>query len=191
MVGVLALQGDFQAHGRVLRELGAEVREVRLPQELDGLDGLVIPGGESTTIGKLLIEYGLMGPLRERTRAGWPVFGTCAGAILLAQDIGGLDQPLIGGLDVRVERNSFGRQIDSFETSLHFPALGKEPVPAVFIRAPRILGAGPGVDVLATLPDGTHAAVRQGRLLATTFHPELTRDRRVHRYFLDVLGGDG
>lgn len=190
-IGVLALQGAFIEHAAALRALGADVREVRLPRDLDGLDGLVIPGGESTTMGKLLVEYELLSPLRERVARGWPVFGTCAGAILLANDIGGLDQPLIGGLDAQVERNSFGRQIDSFETDLPAPALGAEPVHAIFIRAPRIRAVGSGVQILATLPDGSCAMVRQGRILATTFHPELTADRRVHQYFLSLVSGSG
>lgn len=195
-IGVLALQGDFREHIQMLRALGVEAREVRQAQELAGLDGLIIPGGESTTIGKLAVEYGLLEPIRALVEAGKPVWGTCAGMIVLAKDVG-MRQPLVGAMDVRVKRNAFGRQVDSFETELHVPALAKvgngaEPKPfhAIFIRAPLLEAVGPGVEVLAKLDDGTIVAARQGNLLATSFHPELTNDTRFHRYFLENLTED-
>jgi 5'-phosphate synthase pdxT subunit len=187
-IGVLALQGDFAEHILKLSGLGVETAEVRLPADLDGLAGLILPGGESTTIGKLAADFGLDEPLREfsRTRAVW---GTCAGAIFLARDAG-RKQPLLGVMDITVERNAFGRQVNSFEADLDIPALSlngsrsEGPVHAVFIRAPAIRQTGPGVEVLARLPDGTIVAARQGRWLATCFHTELTTDNRLHRYFL-------
>src|SRR5439155_2222219 len=154
-IGVLALQGAFIEHVKALRALGAQAREVRLPSDLDGLDGLILPGGESTSIGKLLVEYDLLEPVRAWAEAGRPLYGTCAGAILLARDIGGLDQPLIGVLDIEVERNAFGRQLQSFETDLKVPRLGPKPFHAIFIRAPAIKSVGPNVDALTSLPDGT------------------------------------
>ncbi len=194
-VGVLALQGDFREHISVLRGLGVSAREVRLPEELAGLDGLIIPGGESTTIGQLAVQYDLIDPIREMAHAGTPIWGTCAGMILLAKDIGGLDQPLIGVLDAVVQRNAFGRQVDSFETDLIVPELDRyspedqrgRPFRAVFIRAPIIKSVGKNVHVLATLEDGTIVAIRQGHLLATAFHPELTPDTRFHQYFLSMI----
>jgi pyridoxal 5'-phosphate synthase pdxT subunit len=192
-IGVLALQGDFREHVSTLRRLNdgdlgsIVVTEIRTAPQLAEVDGLVIPGGESTTIGKLLRDFGLLDPLRERVRAGLPVFGTCAGAIVLARDIGGLDQPLIGLMDITVRRNAFGRQLESFETSLVVPAIGEPPLRAVFIRAPAIVSVGPGVEVLARLPDGTIVAARQGHLLAAAFHPELTDDVRLHRYFMGLV----
>ncbi len=194
-VGVLALQGDFAEHMASLHRLasagngasGLEAREVRLPSELDAVDALILPGGESTTIGKLLVEYRLLEPLRERIADGMPVFGTCAGAIVLARDIGGLDQPLIGAMDLRVRRNAFGRQLESFETDLPVPVLGERPMHAIFIRAPAILGVGEGVEVLARLETGTIVAARQGRMLATAFHPELTDDTRLHAHFVGMI----
>jgi 5'-phosphate synthase pdxT subunit len=187
-IGVLALQGDFAEHRETLERLGAEVVEVRLPADLDGLDGLVIPGGESTTIGKLLVEYGLLDPLRERVVAGLPTLGTCAGAIVLAKDIGGLDQPLIGAMDLKVRRNAFGRQLQSFEADLPMAPLGHRPLRAIFIRAPSIESVGPQAEVLARLDDGTIVAARQGKLVATAFHPELTDDDRFHAYWLSLFG---
>jgi 5'-phosphate synthase pdxT subunit len=186
-IGVLALQGDFSEHIQILRRLGAEAVEVRLPEDLEGLDGLIIPGGESTTIGKLAMTYGLMEPLR-RFAAQKAVWGTCAGMIFMAKDIG-LDQPLLGIMDIVVQRNAFGRQVDSFETELDVPAIQNgrsEPFPAVFIRAPVLVDADQeaGVEVLARLEDGTPVAARQGQWLATSFHPELSGDSRFHRYFL-------
>jgi 5'-phosphate synthase pdxT subunit len=188
-VGVLALQGDFSEHQAVLERLGAEVRQVRLPAHLDGLSGLVIPGGESTTIGKLAVAYGLIEPLREfgRQHAMW---GTCAGAIFLSKDIH-RDQPLLELMDITVSRNAFGRQVDSFEVDLHVE-LGSQkngsarPYHAVFIRAPLIDEVRGEARALAQLPDGRIVAALQGRLLATSFHPELTDDDRFHRYFLEL-----
>ena len=192
-VGVLALQGAFLEHAAMLRGLGADAVEVRKPQQLAELDGLVMPGGESTTMGLVAERWGLVEPLRVWVRAGKPVWGTCAGMILLAdhavgQKKGG--QPLIGGLDVTVNRNYFGRQNQSFEVLLDAPVLGDGPFRAVFIRAPAILETGPAVQVLAEAPghgEQVIVAVRQGPILATAFHPELTDDARWHRLFLDVV----
>jgi len=182
--GVLALQGAFLEHERALQRVGVEAREVRLPADLEGLAGLIIPGGESTTIGKLMTTYDLVEPVREMARDGVPIWGTCAGMILLARDIGGLAQPLIGVMNITAERNAFGRQLDSFEVGVDLPALGTVPFPAVFIRAPLILAVGEDVDVLGRLADGRIVAARQANLLATAFHPELTADDRLHRYFV-------
>ncbi|MBI2942406.1 MAG: pyridoxal 5'-phosphate synthase glutaminase subunit PdxT [Chloroflexi bacterium] len=186
-IGVLALQGDFREHVAALRRLGVEASEVRLPEDLDAVDGLIIPGGESTTIGKLLVAFNLRDKLRAMIERGFPVYGTCAGVILLAKDIGGLDQPLIGTMDVRVERNAFGRQVDSFEAPVRIEGLGDQPFPAVFIRAPRIRDAGAGVAVLGRLDDGTIVAVRQGAMLGSAFHPELTDDLRFHQLFVRLV----
>jgi pyridoxal 5'-phosphate synthase pdxT subunit len=184
-IGVLALQGAFREHSEALRALGADVVEVRLPEHLDGLDGLIIPGGESTTISKLAALYGLDVAIRRFNQdAGRPVYGTCAGMIYVARDAG-RPQPVLALIDVAVERNAFGRQIDSFETDLPMPALGAAPFPAVFIRAPLIGEVGPDVEVLARLADGRPVAAQQGRVLITAFHPELTGDLRIHRYFLE------
>jgi 5'-phosphate synthase pdxT subunit len=192
-IGVLALQGAFIEHEKMLRRLGVEAVEVRLPQHLAGLDGLILPGGESTTIGKLAVEYGLLEPLRDLAANGLPMWGTCAGLILLARNVG-REQPLIGVLAVTVRRNAFGRQVDSFEADLTVPVLAdpEPPFRAVFIRAPLITRAEPGVEVLARLDNvegrnGEIVAVRQGHLLATAFHPELTDDDRFHRYFLTFV----
>ena len=185
-IGVLALQGDFAEHGTRLERLGAEPRRVRLPEDLDGLHGLIIPGGETTTFDRLLTLYGLAGPIRRLAESGVPVWGTCAGLIALADRVVGRDRPLIGGLDVDVERNAYGRQVDSFETAIDVPALGGGPFHAVFIRAPKIVGVGPGVEVLASLPANGAVAVRCGSLLGTAFHPELTSDDRFHAYFLNM-----
>lgn len=190
-VGVLALQGAFAEHLAMLRRLGVQGREVRLSGEMIGLDALILPGGESTTIGKLAVAYGLVEPIRTMVAQGKPVWGTCAGMILLAKDVGST-QPLIGCMDVVVERNAFGRQVDSFEMDLKVPVLGDAPFRSVFIRAPIIRTVGPGVQVLAALPDGRIVAARQGNTLVTAFHPELTDDDRWHRYFLgmgSVAGG--
>jgi len=194
-IGVLALQGDFAEHAKALHRLGLASRQVRLPEHLDGLDGLILPGGESTTIGKLATTFGLIEPLRTFA-AGHAVWGTCAGAIFLSVDAG-RNQPLLGLMDLRVERNAFGRQVDSFETDLPFPILEDpgRPFPCVFIRAPLIQSVGATVEVLARLaeparPGGaTIVAARQGRWLATSFHPELTSDLRFHRYFAELAGG--
>lgn len=184
-IGVLALQGAFVEHEATMGRLGMDVREVRLPEHLDGLDGLIIPGGESTTIGKLLVEWRLLDPLRARARDGFALYGSCAGAILMARDVG-REQPRLGIMDIVVERNAFGRQVDSFETPLDIPVLGDRPFPGVFIRAPKIVRVGPGVEVLGRLADGTIVAARQGRHLAVAFHAELTPDDRLHRYFLEL-----
>lgn len=182
-VGVLALQGAFIEHEQRLRGLGATVVEVRLPEDLNGLDGLIIPGGESTTIGKLATTYGLIEPLRDFARSK-PTWGTCAGMIFLARDIGMDRQPILGVMDIVVNRNAFGRQIDSFEIDLPIKGVEGGPFPAVFIRAPIITGTGPEVSVLASLDDGRIVAAQQGHLLVTAFHPELTRDSRLHAHFL-------
>lgn len=184
-VGVLALQGAFIEHKKILESLGAQVTEVRLPEHLDALDALIIPGGESTAIGKLAVTYGLLDPIRAFAQEK-PVWGTCAGMIMLARDIG-RDQPLIGVMDISVDRNAFGRQVDSFEADLDVAELGPQPFRGIFIRAPLVTGVKNGVQVLARLPDGGIVAVRQGRWLATAFHPELTRDPRFHRYFLEKV----
>jgi 5'-phosphate synthase pdxT subunit len=186
-IGVLACQGAFAEHIRLLRQIDVAAFPIRLPHEFDGLDGLIIPGGESTAIIRLIREYDLISPLSRLLDHGFPVMGTCAGMILLAKHVLEDDTPTLGLMDITVRRNAFGRQVDSFEANLDIPALGNEPYPAVFIRAPYIEAAGTGVDVLATLADGTIVAVRQGNLLATAFHPELTDDLRFHRYFLDMV----
>jgi 5'-phosphate synthase pdxT subunit len=167
--------------------MGAEAVDVRRPEQLDGIDALIVPGGESTTIGKLAAQYGIIPKLRERVAAGMPVWGTCAGAIFLAKDVPGHPHPVAGVMDITVERNAFGRQVDSFEQDIDVEGIGDRPFHAVFIRAPRIARAGPGVEVLARLDDGTIVAARQGRLLATSFHPELTGDRRLHESFLSLV----
>ncbi len=188
-VGVLALQGDFREHLAVLRGLGAEATPVRRPAELDGIDGLVIPGGESTVMDKLSRAFGLAEPLKERIADGMPVYGTCAGLIMLADRV--LDaiegQQTLGGLDVTVRRNAFGSQLDSFETDLDVPALGDEPVHAVFIRGPIVEAVGERSTPLTALEDGRVVAVEQGNLLGTAFHPEITGETRFHRYFLDKV----
>ncbi len=185
-IGVLALQGAFAEHVLRLRTLGVNAVEVRLPEQLGDLDGLIIPGGESTTIGKLAVEFGLVQPLRHFAEQR-PVWGTCAGMIFLAKDIGIDRQPILGVMDIQVNRNAFGRQLDSFETDLTIAPLGDVPFHAVFIRAPIVTGAAEGVNVLAQLEDGRIVAVRQGHLLATAFHPELTDDDRLHRYFIQMI----
>ena len=187
-IGVLALQGAFIEHIKMLRRLGVEAVEARLPQHLDQLDGLIIPGGESTTIGKLASAYGLIEPLRQFAGSK-PTWGTCAGMIFLAKDIGIDEQPILGAMDITVDRNAFGRQIDSFETDLDIAGLAGAPYHAVFIRAPVVTAIEPGVDVLARLDDGRIVAVRQGRLLATAFHPELTDDLRLHSAFCAIVKG--
>lgn len=186
-VGVFALQGDVREHVALLRLLGADVREVRTPEQLAEVAGLVIPGGESSVMDKLSRLFGLREPLRERIAVGMPVYGTCAGLIMLADRVDDAiaGQQTLGGLDVLVRRNAFGNQLDSFETDLEVPALGEPPVHAVFIRAPVVVDVGDGVDILATLPDGRIVAVEQGRLLGTSFHPEVTDESRFHQRFLD------
>ena len=179
-IGVLALQGDFAEHIAMLRSLGVDAVEIRLPAQLALIDALIIPGGESTTITRLLDIYELREPIRRLGEEGLPIWGTCAGAIVLAQQATDLDRPNLALMDIEVRRNAFGRQRDSFEEDLRIPALGDAPFHAVFIRAPIIERAGAAVDVLATLPDGTIVAAREGTLLATSFHPELTGDARFH-----------
>lgn len=203
-VGVLALQGDVREHLRALASAGAEPTVVRRPEDLDAIDGLVLPGGESTTIGKLAVTFGLLEPLQKAVAAGLPAYGSCAGMILLSDSVvdGRPDQPAIGGLDTVVRRNAFGRQVDSFEGSVEVSGVDGGPVPAVFIRAPWVESAGPDVQVLATLGTavrssttgegpgeaaGRIVAVRQGPLLATAFHPELTGDSRVHALFVEIV----
>ncbi len=191
-IGVLALQGDFREHVQMLGVLGVQAAEVRKPEQLAGLDGLIIPGGESTTIGKIARAYGLIEPLRDLAQAGLPVWGTCAGMILLAKDIG-QEAPHLGLMDIKVRRNAFGRQIESFEADLEIAGISEpgrngqgRPFHAVFIRAPLIEACGPEVTPLARLADGTIVAARQGHLRATSFHPELTADPRFHQYFLSI-----
>jgi 5'-phosphate synthase pdxT subunit len=196
LIGVFALQGDVREHLRVLTALGARAVTVRRPEELDRVDGLVLPGGESTTMAKLAVTFELMEPLQKRVAAGLPAFGSCAGMIMLADRIedGTAGQPTIGGLDVVVRRNAFGRQVDSFEADLVLDGVEGDPVHAVFIRAPWVESAGAGVTVLGRVSggpaDGRVVAVRggeDGQLLATSFHPELTGDPRVHELFLRIV----
>ena len=191
-IGVLAVQGAFIEHNKILTHIGAESVEVRLPRHLEGLDGLVIPGGESTTIGKAAHRWGLLEPIRAFAQSGRPLWGTCAGMILMAKEV--MDavpgQPILGLMDIAVRRNAFGRQVDSFEADLDIPVLGESPFHAVFIRAPLIERVRDGVEVLARLDDGAIIAARQGNLLATAFHPELTEDDRFHRYFVEEFRVD-
>lgn len=206
VVGVLALQGDVREHLRALASAGAECVPVRRPDELDAVAGLVVPGGESTTMGMLAESFGLLEPLRARVKEGMPAFGSCAGMIMLADSVldGRPGQPLVGGIDIVVRRNAFGRQVDSFEGEVDIDGLTGGPVEAVFIRAPWVESVGPGVDVLARLGSRVHSlstgagpgeeasrivAVRQGALLATAFHPELTGDVRVHALFVQIVKG--
>jgi 5'-phosphate synthase pdxT subunit len=188
MVGILALQGDFLEHEVLLHTLHVRTKQVRLPADLEHVERLIIPGGESTTIGRLLVLYDLLEPIRKRAVSGMPLWGTCAGAILLAKQIaGGKDgQPALGLMDMTAERNAFGRQIDSFETDLAIPVLGSKPFHAVFIRAPRLQSPGKAVEVLARVGADTFVALRQDNLLATSFHPELSADPRLHKYFLSL-----
>lgn len=185
-IGILALQGAFIEHQKTVERLGAEAVQVRLPQQLNDLDGLIIPGGESTTIGKLAVEYGFIDPLRAFAE-NKPTWGTCAGMIFLAKDIGVDRQPILGVMDLTVNRNAFGRQIDSFEAELDMPVIGDTPFHAVFIRAPIATAAAPGVEVMAELAPGQIVAAQQNHLLATAFHPELTDDDRLHQYFLNLV----
>jgi pyridoxal 5'-phosphate synthase pdxT subunit len=193
LVGVLALQGDVREHLRSLEAVGARAVAVRRLEQLAQVDGLVIPGGESTTMSKLAIDDGFLEPLRDARRSGMPMYGSCAGMIMLADNLTDArpDQEVIGGLDVTVRRNAFGRQIDSFEIDLDIAELGEEPFRAVFIRAPRVDAVGDGVEVLARVPDGSDAgsivAIREGRLMATAFHPELTGDHRIHELFVNCV----
>ncbi len=186
-IGVLALQGAFREHIVMLRQLGAEALPIRWPEQLKGLDGLIIPGGESTTIGKLMTEYKLGEEVQKLASEGLPLFGTCAGMILLAKRVIGLDLQPLAVIDIEVRRNAFGRQVDSFETELLIPVLGQNPFPAVFIRAPWIERAGDGVQSIAQLQDGTAVAARGENILVSAFHPELTEDTRLHEYFLNIV----
>ena len=188
-IGVLALQGDFEAHVKMLEELGVEGKAVRLPKHLENLDGIILPGGESTTIGKLMVLYGLDEPLQQKIREGLPIWGTCAGLILLARETDNAleGQPLLASMHIRVRRNAFGSQRESFETDLTVPAIGEAPFHAFFIRGPAVESVGSEVEVLATLDDGTIVAVREGHLLGTAFHPEIGGDPRFHQYFLRIV----
>jgi 5'-phosphate synthase pdxT subunit len=186
-IGILAVQGDVREHANALRDVGAEPVEVRLPRDLVGLEGLILPGGESTAMRKLIDLYGLREPIVALAHGGAPVYGTCAGMILLADRIAEGDEPVLRLLDITVERNAYGRQLDSFEADVAIPSLGDEPLHGVFIRAPVVSELGAEVEVLARDPDGRPIAVRQGRVMATAFHPELTGDRRLHRLLLELI----
>jgi 5'-phosphate synthase pdxT subunit len=186
-VGVLALQGAVREHLTAIREVGAEPVEVRLPRDLVDLDALILPGGESTTMRRLIDAYGLRDPILSLARTGAPLLGTCAGMILLADRLADGEQPLFSLLDVGVRRNGYGRQLDSFEAELDAPSMGDPPPHGVFIRAPLVTDVGPNAEVLARDPNGVPVAVRQGRVLATAFHPELTGDRRLHRLLVDMI----
>ncbi len=189
-IGVLALQGAFAEHIAILEKLKVAAIPVRLPHQLEGLDGLIIPGGESTTITKLMVHYNLKNKIIELAKQNFPIFGTCAGMIVLAAELshsGGVKPT--GVMAIKVNRNAFGRQVDSFEAEISIPALGKKPLTGVFIRAPLIESVGKEVEVLARLSDGTIVAARQGKLLVCSFHPELTDDTRFHHYFLDIIQG--
>ncbi|WP_041458904.1 pyridoxal 5'-phosphate synthase glutaminase subunit PdxT [Ammonifex degensii] len=185
-VGILALQGAFREHAQTLGRLGVETRLVRRPAELEEIEALVIPGGESTTIGRLLFEFSLVDKLLAKAKEGLPVFGTCAGMVLMAREIEGIEQRTLGLMDITVRRNAFGRQVESFEADLQIPVLGDKPFRGVFIRAPFVTRVGAGVEVLAEF-EGKPVLVRQGKLLACAFHPELTNDLRLHRYFLEEV----
>ena len=187
VVGVLALQGDFREHIEMLTMLGVVSCEVRLPSALCDLDALIIPGGESTTIARLVLQYGFLEPLRDFCASGRPVWGTCAGAILLARDVDELDRPGIQAMDIQIQRNAFGRQLQSFQSQVAIDGISDGEFPAVFIRAPAIIDVDASVEILATLPDGKIIAARQRNLLATVFHPELTTDVRLHNLFLSMI----
>ena len=189
-VGILALQGAVREHVEAVRALGAEPVLVRLPADMAGLDALILPGGESTTMRRLIDLYGLREPILAMARQGAPMLGTCAGMILMANRLADGEQPVLCLLDATVERNAYGRQLDSFEADLDMPAIGDEPLHGVFIRAPVVSELGPGVEVLARDGNGRPIAVRQGRVLATAFHPELTGDRRLHRLLLGMIERD-
>ena len=194
-IGVLALQGDFEAHLKALQkavdELGVEIeaKAIKLPAQIEGLDGIILPGGESTAIGKLMVLYGLHEPLQQKIREGFPAWGTCAGLILLADESDNAlaGQPLLASMHIQVRRNTFGSQRESFETDLSVPEIGEAPFHAFFIRGPAIESVSPKVEVLATLDDGTIVAVREGHLLGTAFHPEIGGDSRFHQYFLRIV----
>lgn len=185
-VGVLALQGDFREHREILESMGHAVAEIRKPGQLEHIDALIVPGGESTTIARLILSNGFQQPLRNFCAGGKPVWGTCAGAILLAKHVDNLDRPGIETMDIAIQRNAFGRQVDSFEADLHIQGLDGGPFRALFIRAPIFESVSPPASVIARLEDGRVVAARQGNLLATSFHPELTGDTRLHEYFLSI-----
>ena len=189
-IGVLAAQGAFIEHITILQKLDIEAWPVRLPQQLAGLDGLIIPGGESTSISKLMASYQLTDHVRQLVEDGLPVLGTCAGMILLVKRISGSNVSSLEVMDITVRRNAFGRQRESFETELSIPVLGEQPFPGVFIRAPLIEQVGEQVKILSWLTDGSGVAARQGKLLVAAFHPELTNDLRFHQYFLDIITGE-
>ena len=186
-IGVLAVQGDFAEHIASLRKLGIEPHEVRLPHQMEDLDGLIIPGGESTTLSRLMSIYDLREPVEQLCRDGKGLWGTCAGMIMMAREISEEDPVPLGLMDIGVNRNSFGRQIDSFEQDLEVAGFDGGPFRGIFIRAPGVIRVGDGVEVLASLPDGQPVAVRQDKMLASSFHPELTNDTRLHQYFLDLV----
>jgi len=186
-IGILALQGDFIEHIKVIQKLGAQTVSVRQPEQLEGLDGLIIPGGESTTILKLMHSYNLFQSIKELAESNLPIMGTCAGMVLLAKKVSNPDMNTLSLMDIEVRRNAFGRQLDSFETKIAIPLLGDELFPAVFIRAPLIEKAGADVDIIGRLPDNSIVATRQGNILALSFHPELSDDSRIHRYFIDLI----
>ncbi len=188
-IGILALQGDFIEHTDIIDKLGARPVPVRQPEQLEGLDGLIIPGGESTTMLKLMHNYNLFQPIKELAHSGLPVMGTCSGMVLLAKKVFNPDMNTLSLMDIDVRRNAFGRQVDSFETGISVPLLGDKPFPAVFIRAPLIENTGPDVDIMSRLPDSKIVAARQGNILAFSFHPELSNDSRIHRYFLEIAAG--
>jgi pyridoxal 5'-phosphate synthase pdxT subunit len=187
-IGVLALQGDYQKHIDMLQRLGVEAVPVRTADEVRELDGLIIPGGESTTIGKLMRRFGVDEAIIEKVQAGMPLYGTCAGLIMMASDIEDSDQDTLGLLDMTVRRNAFGRQVDSFETDMQIPEFGPEPIRAIFIRAPFVTEVRNGIKTLASI-NGHPVLIQQGNLLASSFHPELTDDTRLHQYFLDLVKG--
>jgi 5'-phosphate synthase pdxT subunit len=189
-IGVLAMQGAFAEHIATINKLGVEGIMVRLPSELDKVAGLIIPGGESTTISRLMNAYNLMPEINARASSGMPIFGTCAGMIMMARHITENNTVTLNLMDITVRRNAFGRQVDSFEVELPVPVLGQQAFPSIFIRAPLIERCEDDVEVLARLTDGTIVAARQGQFLVTSFHPELTDDLRFHRYFLDIVNGD-
>ena len=186
-IGVLASQGAFVEHIAVLQQLGVETLPVRLPSELRGWDGLIIPGGESTSISRLMVDYNLVSEIKNLAESGLPILGTCAGMILLAREILDSDVEPLGLMDITVRRNAFGRQRESFETEIDIPVLGEKPFPGVFIRAPIIEQANNEVEILTRLTNGTGVAARQGKILASAFHPELTNDLRFHQYFLNII----
>lgn len=187
-IGVLAIQGDVLEHRNMLDSIGIESKEVRLPEELENLDGLIIPGGESTTIVQLIDIYGLRSPLVDKVHQGLAVWGTCAGMIVIAKNLKDKRPIPLGLMDIEVSRNAFGRQIDSFETDLNIQGMDGPPMHAIFIRAPLVTQIGSGVEILAEVGDGKPVAVKQDRVIATSFHPELTADSRMHSMFVDIAG---